>query len=110
MLMKHEIIVGNLYAWDGAGLCIEPDSGCNLWTIRDADDKLLVAESLDGCVVQTIGSHCLTPAQRALKRLEILRGMEKPTEKSHERWKFDMELKNLSAFEAAYNAYGKTNA
>ena len=105
MLMDNEIKVGELYAWDSVGFCSDPDNGCNLWTIRDASGDLLVAESLDGCVITRFGSHCLIPAERSLKRLEILRGMKKPEEKSHELWKYERELKNLTAFETAYNAY-----
>ena len=105
MLMNNEIKVGEIYAWDTLGLCSNGELGCHLWTIRSVDEELLTVESLDGGVITRFGSHCLIPAQRALKRLEILRGLEKPESDTHERWKYNREVEHLTAFETAYNAY-----
>lgn len=103
MLLHNEIKKGGLYAWDPK--VTEPQIGCNLFTIIERCGDRIIFESIDGKIIETVGSHCLIPAERALQRLRVLNGMEPPKEGSHERRSYDRELKYLTQFKNALDEY-----
>ena len=106
MLTKNEITSEGYYAWDTS--VTEPKIGCNLYRILSKDSNgLLTVESLDGCVIMNCGSHCLITAERAMKRLSILKNINPPEDDSHGKWSYDREKKYLEAFESAFNTYEK---
>ena len=103
MLLHNEIKKGGLYAWDLK--VTEPELGCNLFTIIKVENDRITYESIDGKMMETVGSHCFVPAERALQRLKVLNEIEPPKEGSHERWKYDRELMYLAQFKKSFDEY-----
>lgn len=113
MLLKNEIKIGEIYAWDTS--VTEPKAGCNVFKLMEIEEHTdydmgssecckyttLILKSLDGKSVVSCGSHCLIPAWRALERLDVLRKAKPYSDNFHE-YSYEKELYFLEQFESSF--------